>query len=405
MNKIYYYISLLALVLSVSPILAQIKVNVPLNSTERAVLQAYKDAKKYYEMASEYKKEIKKYRKQYEKDSVRFAKDICKKYNKCDQIEFDSLSKYENLLKDSVEINELARLSGKSKELDILQSYTDSLKSISEYQLDSLKPIIRDELARVAEEEAKEFIKKQEFSDQFSQLEQTLGSGEGLDFVQQQMTQVENLPQNAASQAQNIVKAPTQKVFANQQAALEQGQKTLAKAKRFHSDVQDIRDLPKNPLGNKSLKERLNYGGSLVINGRDQISIDAAPFVSYQIYPRWSSGISVVARFTVWTKDSYVPSEVSNNMIGGRVFTEYEVLKNLGGYAEYEQVHREMKIHGTDFTEKKWIPGVYIGAYKGFELTSKITIKTYFLYNLAYDEFGSPVSDRFNVRVSFQNNK
>ncbi|QCK15212.1 hypothetical protein DCC35_10880 [Mangrovivirga cuniculi] len=384
--------------------MAQFKVNVPLNATEKAVFQAYKDAKTYYEMASEYKKELKKYQKQYEKDSSRFFKDVCRKYESRDEIQTDSLNKYKSILQDSVELQEFSRITKQSKELNELQSYTDSLYAISEYQLDSLNPIIRDELAKAAEDRAKEFIKEQEFGDQFTELEQVLGSGEGLEFVEDQMSQVEGLPQNLGSQAKNIVKTPTQKVFADKQEVLEQAQAKLAKAKRFHSEVQDINDLPKNPLGNKKLKERLNYGGSLTITGRDQIAIDAAPLISYQIYPRWSSGISAVARLTVWTKDSYIPSKVSNNMLGGRLFTEYEVFRNIGGYAEYEQVYRELKIHGTDQTEKKWIPGVYIGAYKGFDLTDKITIKTYFLYNLTYDEFGSPVSNPFNIRMSFNKN-
>ncbi|NMM48532.1 hypothetical protein [Marinigracilibium pacificum] len=405
MNKILYYIFLVLLIVSVNPALAQIEVDVPLNTTERAVFQAYKDAKTYYEMASKYNRELKQLHKQYEKDSARVLKDVCKKYGACDKIGIDRLLKSQDFIKDSIDVNELARLVGKSNELNQLQIYTDSLHAISEYQLDSLKPIIRKELAKVAEEQAKEFVKKQEFGDQFSQLEQTLGSGEWLDFFQQQMSAVEGLPQNANSQAQNAVKTPVQNVFADNQAVLEQAQAKLAKAKRFYSEVQDINDLPKNPLGNKPLKERLNYGGSLTITGRDQIAIDAAPFISYLIYPRWSSGLSVVARMTVWTRDSYVPSKVSNNMIGGRLFTEYEFVNNIGGYAEYEQVYRELEIHGTDKTAKKWIPGVYVGAYKELNLTKKITIKTYFLYNLTYDEFGSSVPNPFNVRVTFQNKR
>lgn len=113
--------------------------------------------------------------------------------------------------------------------------------------------------------------------------------------------------------------------------------KQLLKAKQKYSTVsskKNLEELPQNPLNLLPFKKRLIYGLNFQIIPGTPFKIDLSPNIAYKILPRWSAGLGFLYNMNL----SLEERPFDDRRVGGRLFSEYHIIKGIFAHLEYESV-------------------------------------------------------------------
>lgn len=149
-------------------------------------------------------------------------------------------------------------------------------------------------------------------------------------------------------------------------------------------------------LSGRTFKERLLVATNFQILNLEPVSIDFAPQIGYKFNSRFALGFGGTYRQTFENTLTLAP-----DVIGGKLFTSYDIVQSFFAYGEYAQNSPGFMIREGKST-RIWKPAVVIGIGKRFAIHSKVDMTMTAIYNVLNEE-PDPVYPRaFMLRVGFQ---
>ena len=110
----------------------------------------------------------------------------------------------------------------------------------------------------------------------------------------------------------------------------------------------------------RPLKDRLWFGGGVVLMFGTVTNLGVAPVVGYKIdqQGKWSAGIG--ANYYYFSDSRYVPAYESSNY-GGSLFTRYRIIPQAYLHAEYNAQNYELYNPFSDIVTREWVPFLLVG--------------------------------------------
>ncbi len=136
----------------------------------------------------------------------------------------------------------------------------------------------------------------------------------------------------------------------------------------------------------QSLRDRVYYGGSIILSFGDVTRIGVYPMVAYKLNPKLSVGVELGYEYLEF--DDF---DQSGNNYGGSVFGRYRIVPQLYAHAEYQMINYEIFTSSTT-SERDWVPFFLVGG--GF--SSKLGANTWTYVEVLFDvlnDDNSPYED------------
>lgn len=113
---------------------------------------------------------------------------------------------------------------------------------------------------------------------------------------------------------------------------------------------------PAEPASSKPpLRERVYYGGSIIVTFGDVTRIGIYPMIAYKFTPKLSLGAEVGYEWL-----DYDDFDQTANNYGGSVFARYRIVPRLYAHVEYQMVNYEIFTSATT-SERDWVPYLLVG--------------------------------------------
>lgn len=158
------------------------------------------------------------------------------------------------------------------------------------------------------------------------------------------------------------------------------------------------------------------WGGNVGLAVGDVTIIEVSPHAGYYFTPRISAGLGLKYHYYKENRNTYAGISTggySSNIYGARVFSSYEIIRDLGAYrkefrrtgfflhAEYEVLN--MKDRMIEANESPNHRVISQNEFAGIGLRQWIkeykSVYILMLYNFNYDENTSPYDSEFVVRI------
>lgn len=200
--------------------------------------------------------------------------------------------------------------------------------------------------------------------------------------------------------------------FITQNKQFNEANKSLAKLKRKYLTLPSSKDLSsgvkRNSLKGEKLNKRLVFGGSIKVRQSKSIEIDFSPSIAYLISKRLSTGIAIIYRGKFGDGKKWHES-FNTKTYGGRIFTDYTVLKSFYAHTELESINTpNISITIMDIRTTKTILGAMAGIGKHFSMSKGIVGKVIAQYNFLHNDntiYSSPWVVRFGFDIKKRNKK
>ena len=195
-------------------------------------------------------------------------------------------------------------------------------------------------------------------------------------------------PDAKAQQAkmQEQLLATAQDHFAHHSQELQAAQSKLQDLKKKYRQVQTDQDVyvKKSSLEGEPLSERLTYGGTMQLLRQPQLAFDLSPLLGYRFNKRFALGVGATYRLAL-SKDP-VRIHTDNAIYGGRVFTEYTLIRSFLLHAEYERMSQVASVTPEETVSRQWQTSLLLGIGKTYRITNRVQGSMLLLYNLRHDQ-------------------
>jgi len=104
-----------------------------------------------------------------------------------------------------------------------------------------------------------------------------------------------------------------------------------------------------------SLRDRIYFGGSVIVSFGDVTRIGVYPMIAYKFTPKLSLGAEVGYE---WLK--YDNFDQSGNNWGASIFSNYRIIPKIYAHAEYQMVNYEIFTSPTT-SRRDWVPFLLVG--------------------------------------------
>ena len=155
-----------------------------------------------------------------------------------------------------------------------------------------------------------------------------------------------------------------------------------AQIKEIESDQKDVN--AESEFG--SWKDRFVVGGNLGAGFGSFTYVDVSPLVGYKITKSLTVGLGFTYQFQKVNYDSpLLITDYSGNVIGGRLFSEYDIFYGLFAHAEYEHLWYNFKYEDAIYGEYSGdVPALYLGGGYNFMIGERSKFQVMILYDVLY---------------------
>lgn len=105
----------------------------------------------------------------------------------------------------------------------------------------------------------------------------------------------------------------------------------------------------------RPLRDRVYYGGSVIVSFGDVTRIGIYPMIAYKLKPKLSVGVEAGYE---WLKYDNIDQTANN--YGGSIFGNYRIVPQLYAHAEYQMINYEIFTSSTT-SERDWVPFFLVG--------------------------------------------
>ena len=171
-------------------------------------------------------------------------------------------------------------------------------------------------------------------------------------------------------------------------STVQKAQQQLGKLKRKYNMVQGAKRRKRSSLQDVSLSKRLVYGGTMQFQRTPSFSIDLAPQLAYRFNKRISSGVGVVYRLAPEGGLKQLRQQLNSNKVvyGGRLYSEYEVVRSLLLHGEYERLSQGVAATDEQPGRRWWQTSLLAGVGKTYQIAGKWQGSVLLLYNFRHQQ-------------------
>lgn len=158
---------------------------------------------------------------------------------------------------------------------------------------------------------------------------------------------------------------------------------------------QDVKDL--------KWTQRIVVGGNLGAQFGDFTAVDISPLAGYRVTKNWIVGAGFTYQFVSYKDPYHIYPSYKVHIIGGRVFTQYDIFLGLFAHLEYEDLWVKVIPDEPNAPYSAQIPGIFVGAGYNFPLAKSAYFQIMGLYNLLWKSdnlvYGGPFQLRMGVML------
>ncbi|MBK6730544.1 MAG: hypothetical protein IPG60_06100 [Bacteroidetes bacterium] len=144
---------------------------------------------------------------------------------------------------------------------------------------------------------------------------------------------------------------------------------------------------------------RFVVGGYLGAQFGNFTAIDVSPLVGYRVTPKFTPGLGMTYQYVSYNDPTGYYQSYNSNIIGPRVFADYDIFYGLFAHAEYE--HLWFKYDDSFITYKDVQPGLFVGGGLNLSAGANSSFQILAIWNLLWDSqnliYGSPFTLRFGM--------
>jgi len=136
----------------------------------------------------------------------------------------------------------------------------------------------------------------------------------------------------------------------------------------------------------RSLRDRMYFGGSVIVSFGDVTRIGVYPMIGYKFTPKLSLGAEIGYEYL-----KYDDFDQSGHNYGASVFGNYRIIPQLYAHAEYQLINYEIFTSPTT-SERDWVPFFLVGG----GLASRVGANTWAFVEVLFDvlqDNNSPYED------------
>lgn len=288
-------------------------------------------------------------------------------------------------------LDEVARVqNGLSEASDVtekLGTYTEDVKNISSGDLEDVKQIDKDLVAKVEVEEIGVLKEQSRLLEDHKNMVRS-------------MRNEEEFKKQTLAKAREVV---AEQLALQQGAIVESVNKISKHQKRTGTIFSKVKGLPKRPQKEKKppFIERLVPGLTMQVQKTDMWFVDFNPTLRYRVRSIFSAGLGWNERVTF---DNDFKFYKDGRIYGLRSFYELSVLKGLWVRADVERMRAFVPVdrNHQDIGKRENVWSYMAGIKKDFSFAPGVIGNVQFMYNLYDPNRTSPYFNRFNVRFGFE---
>lgn len=137
----------------------------------------------------------------------------------------------------------------------------------------------------------------------------------------------------------------------------------------------------------KRFSERIFFGGNIGLQFGTVTFIDVSPLIGYELTEKLSAGVGATYQYYRY-RDRF--NDFSTNIYGGRVFSRYNILKNIFSHVEYEVLNLE----AFDLEKRINVTSILVGGGFRQQLGGRTYLNLLVLWNInesAYSPYRNPI--------------
>jgi hypothetical protein len=146
--------------------------------------------------------------------------------------------------------------------------------------------------------------------------------------------------------------------------------------------------------------DRVVVGGGLSASFGDFASVYISPIVGYKVTDDLLAGIGFTYQYVSFNDPYNYYQDYKSNLIGGKVFGQYNLFYGLFAHLEYEQLWYDLKFEdGTFFAGKE--PALFPGIGYNLKLGKSAYFQLMAMYNLLWQSDSFIYGNPFQIRMGF----
>ncbi len=132
--------------------------------------------------------------------------------------------------------------------------------------------------------------------------------------------------------------------------------------------------------------DRIVVGGNVGAGFGNFTYVDVSPLAGYRFTKSLTAGIGFTYQYyKVNYNDPFFTADYKGNVIGGRIFTEYDIFYGLFAHVEYEQLWYNFTFEDASLGEYKGVvPALYLGGGYNFMIGENSKFQIMVLYDVLY---------------------
>ena len=157
-----------------------------------------------------------------------------------------------------------------------------------------------------------------------------------------------------------------------------------------------VKDEKKNKSSADDGQSKFIIGGGIGLQFGTQTFIELSPKLGYRIIPKVIVGGGILYRYYHY-EDPLTHLIYQGSDYGGSVFTSYELIRNLFGWAELELINFDYYDYKANMNSRITVASPFVGVGYRQQMGEKGFFQLAFLYNLNYTSnspYGSPLVTR-----------
>lgn len=135
----------------------------------------------------------------------------------------------------------------------------------------------------------------------------------------------------------------------------------------------------------RPLKDRLWFGGGVVLMFGTVTNLGVAPLVGYKVDQKGKFSTGIGLNYYYFKDDRYVPAYESTNY-GWSVFTRYRVIPQAYLHAEFNNQNYEIFNPFSDVAQREWVPFLLLGGGISQHLGGNSYLTFQILWDVILDE-------------------
>ncbi len=155
-----------------------------------------------------------------------------------------------------------------------------------------------------------------------------------------------------------------------------------------------------------SWTDKIVLGGNLGAQFGTFTAVDISPLIGYKVTDKLTPGVGFTYQYVSYKYPYEDPFnyyiDYKSSIVGGRIFTQYDIFYGLFAHAEYENLWIKVQPEEPYLPYKAQEPGFFLGGGYNLEVGGKAYLQLMALYNLLWSADNLVYASPFQIRIGIK---